>query len=793
MTSNEIRNICIESAETYYKYLEENNKGLQQVDVYELEYLQGKDLLLKLRLAAKLFDTEAIFFKLLTNGKMYGTGEIKVVEYDSNKNVLLIKPTDEVKDAFLNKKSIDIKVISDMKFLVERVKQWYELNGAFVALPQSASLLKEAFENLQFLNQLEPSHNQKESLQSLFTNPFTYIWGAPGTGKTQFVLSYALLHYIRNEKKVAILAPTNNAIEQVLRGVLKMTDKAGIERTKILRLGTPSKKFAEEYPEVCEEKGIQKKLEEIDKQINLLERVINYEVKSKLLLYSKMNLLELNKLGELKQKKQATKEDWEKFKNKLKEKELDIKYTDTSLEKVRTEIIGTQKNLKSISHKLTKLFSSSMSRQERKLEELEGKQNNLKKQRELQEYKLSHYKPEGEHLEIASKNAEQDVAKSIGSLKTTFETNENLRLIISKLSIDNFKEIQQQLQNKIEEEKDQLEVDGHLHSEYSGHSIQQLNNFLKQAKQVREKLAGSSTDERLNTVSVVACTLDGYIGRYTDKKLNVSHIFLDEAGYANIIKALTLFNNNVPITFLGDHKQLPPVCEIADWDMQKDKVYENMFLWAQSAIFLESLFSKSVEVARNEYSTNRGFNSSVIQKTSLNRTFRFGSNLARVLGRHVYDNNFSSSNQQGETQILYVDARKDEGIKSRISLNEVRAIQNIVKVLNHDDYVILAPYTKQVKLIGQYLPNDRNNLRILTVHGSQGKEWTTVILSVVDTVDKWFVDSLSPLSRGLNLVNTAVSRAKQQLIIVCDNKCWLNQQGQLITDLIETGEKLQVD
>ena len=63
MTAEEIRDISIDSANAYYNYLDKNEKGIQEVEVFELTYLENKDLLIKLKLSAKLFDTEAIFFK----------------------------------------------------------------------------------------------------------------------------------------------------------------------------------------------------------------------------------------------------------------------------------------------------------------------------------------------------------------------------------------------------------------------------------------------------------------------------------------------------------------------------------------------------------------------------------------------------------------------------------------------------------------------------------------------------------------------------------------------------------
>ena len=73
---------------------------------------------------------------------------------------------------------------------------------------------------------------------------------------------------------------------------------------------------------------------------------------------------------------------------------------------------------------------------------------------------------------------------------------------------------------------------------------------------------------------------------------------------------------------------------------------------------------------------------------------------------------------------------------------------------------------------------------ILTVHGSQGREWDTVLLSVVDTQDKWFTDSNRLESNGKKLINTAVSRAKRKLILVCDAAYWEKQSSQLIGHLL---------
>ena len=595
MTSKEIREIAINSAEIYYKYLDDNDKGLQIINVFDIKYIpNGAKLKLQLKLSAKIVDKESIFIWLRTTCKKYTVVEfeeewldeefddefeqveekevrVKIdsvlfVSYNEETHTLIIEVPEKLVMDFTGLKNNDIQVNSDLKFLVARVRNWYAKNGAKIAIPTQYSVLKEKINEIEYLEGVEPSENQKQSIYNIFNNPFTYIWGAPGTGKTQFVLAYAVLHYIRNGYRMGVLAPTNNALEQVLRGIILMTDKAGISREVIVRVGRPSQNFAKEFPEVCPS---------------------------------------------------------------LKKKNNDIEDEDNTENNVNVQLLGY--------------------------------------------------------------------------------------------------------------------------------------------------------------------TLDGYASAFKDSKMNVQHIFLDEAGYANMIKAGMLFNHKVPITLLGDHAQLPPVCELNDFSMEKEKEFENMFLWAQSSIYFETLFYLSKEEVRYQYLKNITPNLVRMSKTSLNTTYRFAENLAKVLGFHVYSSDFSSGSKENITKIRYIHASKENGYKSRESINEAFAIKQLTKKLKMNgitDFAILTPYKKQVKLLGELLPNERHELKIMTVHGSQGREWDTVIISVTDTSDKWFVDSLNPASRGLNLVNTAVSRARKELIIVCDSNYWKYQTNQLLSDLIRIGEEI---
>lgn len=70
------------------------------------------------------------------------------------------------------------------------------------------------------------------------------------------------------------------------------------------------------------------------------------------------------------------------------------------------------------------------------------------------------------------------------------------------------------------------------------------------------------------------------------------------------------------------------------------------------------------------------------------------------------------------------------------------------------------------------------------MHSTQGQEWDTVILSVVDNRAMFLTDSNNRQTHGIEVINTAVSRAMRRLIIVCDESFWRCQEGQLLQELI---------
>ena len=77
----------------------------------------------------------------------------------------------------------------------------------------------------------------------------------------------------------------------------------------------------------------------------------------------------------------------------------------------------------------------------------------------------------------------------------------------------------------------------------------------------------------------------------------------------------------------------------------------------------------------------------------------------------------------------------------------------------------------------------------MTVHSSQGREWDTVIFSPVDRNQKFLCNSQKP--QGIHVINTAVSRSINDLVIVCDFDYWRDRSDcQLIGRLVSEYSEL---
>lgn len=788
MDVSEFRSVAMSSAETYYHFLEENGRGRVTVRVQKIEPKnRGFVLSLSARFSVNGEALDNLIFSL--QGREYTAHQINPISYDRQAATLFVRPPDQrLVKLIASASADDLLIHSDLKFLVRRVHDWYDRFGNTVHLPcavPSVPLPAEFFGD-------QPTPEQRAAINGALTQPFSYVWGAPGTGKTRCVLSNCVIAYLLAGKKVTLVAPTNNAVEQMLFGLMPVLDKAGFSADCVLRLGVPSAKFAAQYPSACEGAGLGSRMSSIDRQIKIYQDCLALREEAQKLTSAGAQLSALtDRATQLRLKYvdacSRLQEQRQESISLRAQKVLAAKEMDRLLQ----EIDDTERKMRGFGFSVAKLLSlASCEKREQKREDL---YRSLKEKEELSR-SAAEKMNESDALIRRLDNSRQSCLSEAQSLHDEMCAVVSFApsLLQAASSVDilssssDYSGVFHLLDDSIRlnlQRQEQYEA-------YSGINSSELSARVDALTQEREALERADQD-KYDGKSVVAATIDRYISAFSpDANCSYSpdHIFMDEAGYCCLIKSAVLLSSSVPVTLLGDHMQLPPICEMNDAAFERSSAAP-VFLWSQSSIYLEDIFIKSFDGMLRDYFNGTDPAFADMPKYDLTLTHRFGIAIASVLANVVYSPDFCSANPSG-TSILVLDAPRIPCPK-RTSISEVEAIEQYLDGAGlQDGYAILAPYRAQISLLSRRFPVAAKNGQILTVHASQGREWDTLIFSAVDNSpgSLWFSDSLSIKSRGKSIINTAVSRARKQLIIACDRSFWESNRNQLISQLIASAD-----
>ncbi len=792
MTPTQITKAAIQCANNYLKITEEKGSNYFELKVQDIMHIEDNTFALKLNAVAK--GVESTLLKVVSgdiDDKFFSDrikGFVKneyfrIIEQDDEEHILKIEIKDDFLPYFSVLKPNNVGIVSDLTFLIKNVVEWYALYGKSIKRPQQNEVPTESV----FFSGNE-SEKQKTAVSTALNNKVSYIWGAPGTGKTQVVLADCIITYIKQKKHVLVLAPTNLAIEQTLRAVIKTMQEQNIEYDCISRLGIPTKNFLKEYPKACVLTEKTKRIKELNKKIQAVNsELLLFEKYNELVhyisLYDKITLC-MEKLSNDIEAEQHEKEVMlnelsiqEDKLNSYKEKENVLKI---SLAKKRIiadslslKIASLKKKEASLLYKIKSKFVTveTSAEYEEQRAELQSEISNIEVEYSLVHSQYCHLvnsieddKKKIDLIEEKNKKERSILSKCIDKLQTTEEK-------IYSICVTHFK-------NECTDVEIIRKYSYDISNEYSEERRLELSAEEKCYKALLQEIQTENKQ-----ALVTACTVDYLLAHYDSsetqlKDYPISHIFLDEAAYVPLVKAGVMFAFKAPITMLGDHMQLPPIC-VAEEEALKD-IDTLLFMWSQSALFFSELLSEkyTLERAYNVWANNEVPYSYAVKTAFLTDTYRFGDNLAKILDEYVYKKGFSGQ-QTFKTEIIVVDAAGKTDSFS--SLSEAKAVKSYISKNNPVNYAVLAPYRKQVSLLKEKQESKDDN--ILTIHTSQGREWDDVIISVTDTHPFGFTDSTKALGRCV--LNTAISRARKRIIIVCNKEKWLRfKDTQLIGKLV---------
>ena len=779
---------AIESADNYYKYVQKTQNSRVVVKVASLSPIAAD--LYRLTFGQRLKNPESAELCIkshLVDPTLYSDPEnhyidkeyFSIVKVEDSGKAISISVKEELFEVFANVPPQSISFVSDLSFLIKNVEDWYLDFGHNICHPSKPSFPVE-----QIYKGKKDSKEQIKATHTAMTSSISYIWGAPGTGKTQIVLANCIMSYLLQENsdsQILILAPTNNALEQTLRSVINALRNLGENIDCLYRLGISSETFARQFGKICERLDHQARIEELSQEIQTLTKRQECSNKAKELQNEYNSFLALVKSHEELQTRQK----------ELPLKTVELEGTVNCLKKELSEqseaLRQTELNKKQITTKecsvlfrIKKFFDPNGEAMLKELQTqkaiLDDNAQGLKKkiaetEQELQIQKTYLHDARIESQQSLSKinTSKAKIEKKTKNALGHFSTIEEAKREFAQLIVDSKGDITEDLTAKIAEKESLL-------------------------RREQENMA-----EDLQSKRVFAFTVDYFFAHYKNlskvglNSSRIAHIFLDEAAYCPLIKSGILYSVGVPVTLLGDHMQLTPICE-AEENVTRE-IENKIFLWELSAIYLPQIFDKgailediferflSIKEAK-DITQIRYYSEKNIKTAVLTKTYRFGNELANILNAFVYRNGFCG-NSEIKTQTTVLHGKHLPGEKElRTNFGEAEAIKAYIKDAKLTDYAVMTPYRAQ-RLHLQTVLTEVNPDSILTIHASQGREWDTVIISVVDANDraKFLTDSRIP--QGLHTLNTAISRARKNIVIVCDTEYWRSRNTtQLIGQLV---------
>jgi archaellum component FlaC len=721
--------------------------------------------------------------------------EIRILDYDRHSGTTTFAARKEVPGETGD-------IVIDFRWLVQRCLEWFQNRGA--SIPEVTAIQGWPVVGVNsFAPEGEFSDKQIEAVRTILTSRVSYVWGPPGTGKTQRVLTLAACHCVKQDKRVLVLASTNLAVDNALTAIIQ----TGLDKEKVARIGVPSKDFIRDYPECCEQRAFEHEIRQVQSQIKTLnEKKVRFKRARELEDQIGQDTLALDENQRLLNKSQAglaTAEDglrncrvaatqaqaqfdllqdqvvtqtreiedlgFPELVSDIQALEADQTRTIKKAEKVREEL----RNLGLLSRVFTgreKRLQATIASDHTHLQSVEATLNGKRKRYDAISPKFNALKEEIARLHCSLENKGREIAAIRDEVSGV-----DLRCGEFKTAVDNTHEVMRRIKERLHERKNELSGIEECYPAQNAEA--DIAKWDAEIKELLARLARFRQDLALK--SLIGMTLDGFIGFSQQMGIKADLALIDEAPYAPLAKVLPLLTLNCPIAMLGDHLQLPPICEC-----KNDPIIRAY--WAKPAVFLEDAFRlgadyeglQKVDAPQCE----------LTKRCTLKDSYRFGKSLASLLDRHIYRIGLRGL---GETTITCIDCppRDRPDRLGRQNDAEADAIIDYIearwspeeKQKEHPTIAILTPYKNQVELIRSKLIERfgnsaiRYHVQVLNTHKAQGREWDWVLFSASDTRnlpgnDPFFSDSANP--RGKRVLNTTISRTRNQLVVFLDAEYW---------------------
>ena len=317
------------------------------------------------------------------------------------------------------------------------------------------------------------------------------------------------------------------------------------------------------------------------------------------------------------------------------------------------------------------------------------------------------------------------------------------------------------LKKKLEEKQKEVKI---LYQEYIEICMKTFEYYLKVkiSSGLEKTKSEDILDLAFNVYPLILTTADAFLSNFkTQIKKNekIDAIIIDEASQCDILTGLPLLYMAKKLIVVGDEKQLSAITNLSvETNIPQEYKYNNN-------TFLNSI--KKVFAPLEQ---------------TLEEHYRCDYNIINFCNKFYYDNRLKIYTEATPSSIQIINADKYKGADSRngsfYNNRECLTIENIIN--KKEDYFVITPFKEQ----GIELKHRLEEKRAGTIHTFQGKGakkvYFSTVLNDLPTCNNHIKGKHNLFTK--ELVNVAVSRAKQKFVLVTDKK-YFQKNSMLVTEI----------
>ncbi|MBK1809489.1 AAA family ATPase [Clostridium sp. YIM B02505] len=243
------------------------------------------------------------------------------------------------------------------------------------------------------------------------------------------------------------------------------------------------------------------------------------------------------------------------------------------------------------------------------------------------------------------------------------------------------------------------------------------------------------------------------------------YVIIDEASQVDVVTGALAFSSAKNAVIVGDLKQLPNIVS-SEIEVITNNIFNHYHLNEAYNYSKHSLLSSIVSLYDD------------VPKTLLKEHYRCHPKIIDFCNKKFYDDELIilTNGEENDAPLAVYKTVKGNHARGNYNQRQIDVIlEEILPNLKSKKSIgIISPYRDQIAALQKVIEDE--NVEIDTVHKYQGREKKTIILSTVANESNDFIEDP-------NLINVAVSRAEDKLILIVSDSDIVNGNNN-ISDLI---------